>query len=262
MFPVKHLLLVDQTFNVSIPGALLSETASQPAGVHHERAKYVAECECDVMVRLMIIGTLASNDILDACFSEEQFKILSELGITMYKAVSFYKHRSEGELCNTFAYMPHDLWVKAFWQCYEVLWALDTAWARQPNFLLVTTLLCSFGGGVQSMMQLVHANVKLWYHIDANQMKEATGESIHCYRDVLNRSEEFLFLICDNCKPHWRDFLECFPAHAAKEFPELEEIYKKESPQPGLWDRPERNGHWRRASDLFVPIPTSLLPTI
>ncbi|KAJ6554142.1 hypothetical protein B0H19DRAFT_1262538 [Mycena capillaripes] len=50
--------------------------------------------DCDVMVRFTIIAALVSNDVFDAGFSEKQLKILTELGITMYDAVSFYKHRS------------------------------------------------------------------------------------------------------------------------------------------------------------------------
>ncbi|KAJ7505596.1 hypothetical protein B0H11DRAFT_1626680, partial [Mycena galericulata] len=84
--------------------------------------------DCDSLDRYTMVAALACNDLDDVWFSEKQFTILGEMALTMYDAVAFYKHRSEGEIHNTFAYMSEDLRVKAFWR--EVLWALDATSAR------------------------------------------------------------------------------------------------------------------------------------
>ncbi|KAJ7892004.1 hypothetical protein B0H13DRAFT_2234806 [Mycena leptocephala] len=170
--------------------------------------------DSDGLARFTIMSALACNDILDVSFSEEQFEILSEVAITMYDAVAFYKHRSEGELNSTFAYMPDDMRVKAFGQCREVLWALDAAWARRPSMLTVINVARMFGGAIHMLMHryrfveenltigmpetediisLTRTNFKLWYRIDANKMREISEESIKRYKDALARSEELLF---------------------------------------------------------------------
>jgi hypothetical protein len=170
--------------------------------------------DCDGLTRFAIIATLACNDVLDECFSQEQLEILSEIALTMYDAVAFYKHRSEGEVSNTFAYMPVDMRVKAFRQCREVVWALDVAWVRRPSLMFLPNLLRVFGGPVCMMMRryrFVEENLtiglpetaeivsqtrtssKLWYRIGASRMKDVSKESIQRYNDVLNRSEELLF---------------------------------------------------------------------
>ncbi|KAJ7282440.1 BcABA3 [Mycena rebaudengoi] len=171
--------------------------------------------DCDAAARFTIAAALACNDIDDVWFSEEQFELLSEIAITMYDAVAFYKHRSEGEVHNTFAYMPEDMRVKAFRQCREVLWALDAVWGGPGKVPSIVPNFCrAFGGTVHMLMrryrfvdegltigmpeteQVVvkaRANVKLWSRIDANNMKAISVESIHRYRDVLARSDEPLF---------------------------------------------------------------------
>ncbi|KAF7337041.1 Aba 3 protein [Mycena venus] len=168
----------------------------------------------DSLMRLAIMTALVCNDALDVCFSKEQLDILCEITMTMYDSVAFYKHRSEGEVCNTFAYMPENMRVKAFRQCREVLWAFDAAWAHQPSLLLVINVVRIYGSSVHMLMRRyrfveenltigtpeteeivsqTRANVKLWYHIDASRMKDVSEESIQRYKDVLNRSEELLF---------------------------------------------------------------------
>ncbi|KAJ7257099.1 BcABA3 [Mycena rebaudengoi] len=169
---------------------------------------------CDGMGRVSMMAALACNDILDVSFSEAQWEILGEITWTMYDAVAFYKHRSEGEVCNTFAYIP-EMRVKAFWQCREVLWALDTAWARETSLRPILNNLRLLGGtvhmlirrypfvennlclGVQETEETVsHArgNFKLWYRITPNdsELKDVSGESIQYYEDVLDRREELL----------------------------------------------------------------------
>ncbi|KAJ7496431.1 hypothetical protein FB451DRAFT_1018031 [Mycena latifolia] len=170
--------------------------------------------DCDALARFTIMAALACNDVLDVSFSEEQLEIFGEIGITMYDAVAFYKHRSEGEVCSTFAYAPDDMRVVAFRQCREVLWALDAAWAGRPGMLIVPNFLRIFGGAIHMLMRryrfvdedltigvpeteevvsLTRANFKLWYRIDADKTSEVREESFQRYKDVLAASEEVLF---------------------------------------------------------------------
>ncbi|KAJ7255117.1 BcABA3 [Mycena haematopus] len=170
--------------------------------------------DCDGLVRFTIIAALACNDVLDVSFSEEQFEILCEILLTMYDAVAFYKHRAEGEVCNTFAYMPEDTRVKAFQQSREILWALDAAWARRPTLQLIPNLLRVWGGSAHMLMRRyrfveeglrigvpetddvvsqARINSKLWYCNDAHNTTDVDEESIQRYKDVIGRSEELLF---------------------------------------------------------------------
>ncbi|KAF8210005.1 ABA 3 protein [Mycena galopus ATCC 62051] len=170
--------------------------------------------DSDGLARFTVMAALACNDILDVCFSEEQLDIFGEIGITMYDAVAFYKHRSEGEVCSTFAYAPDDMRVAAFRKCREVLWALDAAWAGRPGMLIVPNVLRIFGGTIHMMMRryrfvdenlrigipeteevvsLTRANFKLWYRVDADKTKEVSKESFQHYKDVLAASEDVLF---------------------------------------------------------------------
>jgi hypothetical protein len=170
--------------------------------------------ECDFFARFTMAAALACNDADDIWFSDEQFVLLSEIGMTMYDAVAFYKHRAEGEVHSTFAYMPEDMRVRAFKQCREVLWALDTAWARQPKMQIVTNFLRFVGGPIHMMMRRyrfveegltmgkpevdhvvaqTRVNFKLWNRFDVNETKDVDEEDMQRYRAVLARSEELLF---------------------------------------------------------------------
>jgi hypothetical protein len=167
---------------------------------------------CDGMARVSMMAALACNEILDVFFSEEQWEVLGEITWTMYDAVAFYKHRSEDEVSNTFAYIP-EMRVKAFWQCREVLWALDTAWARETSLRPILNSLPLLGGTVHMLMRRypflednlclgveeteetvsqARSNFKLWYRIATNELKDVSGESIPHYEDVLDRREELL----------------------------------------------------------------------
>ncbi|KAJ7691576.1 hypothetical protein B0H17DRAFT_557715 [Mycena rosella] len=169
---------------------------------------------CDFFARFTIAAALACSDLDDVWFSDDEFDMLCEIGMTMYDAVAFYKHRSEGETHNTFAYMPEEMRVKAFRQCREVLWALDAAWARQPKMQVVTNFLRFSGGAIHMMMRRyrfvdegltigkpetehvvtqTRANFKLWNRVDANRVKEVGEQDIQRYRDVLARSDELMF---------------------------------------------------------------------
>ncbi|KAJ7148455.1 hypothetical protein C8R43DRAFT_518863 [Mycena crocata] len=127
---------------------------------------------------------------------------------------AFYKHRSEGETNSTFAYVPDDMRVKAYRQCREVLWALDTAWARQLEMQGVINFVRIFGGTIHMLMRRyrlveedltigkpeteavvaqTRAHFKLWNRVDANKMKDVSEESIQRYQKIIARSDELLF---------------------------------------------------------------------
>ncbi|KAJ7171645.1 hypothetical protein C8R43DRAFT_978911 [Mycena crocata] len=170
--------------------------------------------ECDFFARFTIAAALACNDADDVWFTDEQFVLLNEITVTMYDAVAFYKHRSEGETHNTFAYMPNDARVAAFRRCREVLWALDAAWVRKPTVQIVTNFVRFSGGPIHMMMrryrfvdegltlghpetehivEQARANHKLWTRFDADQKKDIREKDIQRYRHVLARSDELLF---------------------------------------------------------------------
>jgi hypothetical protein len=166
--------------------------------------------DCDALARFTIAAALACNDDDDTWFSEEEFQILAELGVTLYDAVAYYKHRAEGETNSTFAYAGHESRIACFRRCREVLWALDAAWARAPAHRSAINFLRYFGGPIHMMMrryrfteenltigtpeteQVVsqtRENVKLWNRIDA------TGRSVHGerYANVIARGDTLLF---------------------------------------------------------------------
>ncbi|EAT89295.1 hypothetical protein HBI56_025150 [Parastagonospora nodorum] len=144
--------------------------------------------DADALARFTIAAALACNDLDDMWFTEQQFEVLCEIGDTLYDAVAFFKHRSEGETNNTFQYSPSELRVPAVRRCREVLWALDCAWANKPKLCVVTNFLRYFGGplfitmrryryvedgctiGNQETAEIVsqaRQNRKLWNRIDA-----------------------------------------------------------------------------------------------
>ncbi|RMZ73257.1 ABA 3 [Pyrenophora seminiperda CCB06] len=102
--------------------------------------------ETDALARFTIAAALACNDLDDIWFTEQQFEIMCEIGDTLYDAIAFFKHRSEGETNNTFQYSHPELRVAAVRQCREVLWALDCAWVEKPELCVVTNFIRYFGG--------------------------------------------------------------------------------------------------------------------
>ncbi|KAJ7443420.1 hypothetical protein B0H11DRAFT_1748474 [Mycena galericulata] len=187
--------------------------------------------DCDGLIRFTFAAALACNDLVDRWFSETQLEILSEMTLTMYDAVAFYKHRAEGEVHNTFAYMPEDMRVKAFRQSREVLWALDAASASQTKFFSAINVarfivvlhipmrryrfvqedLTIGRPETDSVVAQTRDHVKLWNRIDAKAAKEVSAESIQRYHDVVTRRElmfpglaELLQTVgdgnCDTCR--------------------------------------------------------------
>ncbi|KAF7366621.1 BcABA3 [Mycena sanguinolenta] len=169
--------------------------------------------DCDGQARWAVAASLACNDMDDAWFSENEWQILMELGTTMYDAVSFYKHRAEGETNNTFAYVNPELRIEAFRMARQVLWAFDATQATDPAWRITLNFLRSFGGPIQAMMRRyrfvdqgltiglpedtrmveeTRKNVKLWNRIDGKE------EAMHVwdetsYRRALEAEEEVMF---------------------------------------------------------------------
>ncbi|KAH8585702.1 BcABA3 [Bisporella sp. PMI_857] len=171
--------------------------------------------DCDALARFTIASALACNDLDDVWFTDEQFEILTEMGDTLYDAVAFYKHRSEGETNSSFAYMPPDQRTVAFARCREVLWALDVAWARNPEGPAVINFTRFFGGPIHMMMrryrfveedltigtpETAHVvdetrrNFKLWNRVDARRRNACATDTVQRYRDlVASRSHDLMF---------------------------------------------------------------------
>ena len=167
--------------------------------------------DADALARFTIAAALACNDLDDIWFTEQQFEVMCEIGVTLYDAVAFFKHRSEGETNNTFQYTPPELRVPAVRQCREILWALDCAWFNKPELCIVTNFLRYFGGplfmtmrryrfvedgctiGNQETAEIVsHArqNHKLWNRIDA--VTSVRSKTIR-YHQALESADLFMF---------------------------------------------------------------------
>lgn len=179
--------------------------------------------DADALARFTIASSLACNDLDTIWFTDAEFEILSEIGDTMYDAVAFYKHRSEGETNSTFAYMPQSARVEAFRVARELLWALDVAWARNRTELQgVINFVRFFGGPIHMMMRRyrfveegltvgkietdnvinqTRRNVKLWNRVDASDVQKKKEEDIQRYRAIMSRSERLMY-------PGLADFLE------------------------------------------------------
>lgn len=103
--------------------------------------------DSDGLARFTILASMVCNDVPysrvsydvdeEGWFSESQLAVLAEMSLTMYDAVAYYKHRAEGEVCNTFAYASGSgdgdgddysdrvIRKEAYHRCREVLWGLD-----------------------------------------------------------------------------------------------------------------------------------------
>lgn len=188
----------------------------------------------DALARFTMASALACNDLDDVWPTDQQFELLAEIGDTLYDAVAFYKHRSEGETNSTFAYVPPEIRIKAFRVAREVLWALDVAYAHKPEGAPLMNFVRYFGGPIHMMMRRyrfveedltvgrpetdavvteTRRHVKLWNRVDAD-IHDSNGEgqtieasSIQRYHAVLKRSEELMFpelpeLLERGSKPH------------------------------------------------------------
>jgi hypothetical protein len=157
-------------------------------------------------------AALACNDFDEVWFTDAEFEILSEVGITLYDAVAFHKHRAEGEVHSTFSYADDKMRKECFRRSREVLWSLDAEWAHSPGHLCVTNFLRFFGGPVHMMMRRyrfveddlmigrpeteevvvqTRQNVKLWNRVDATEMQSASAQSAR-YKKVIAGSNTLL----------------------------------------------------------------------
>ncbi|PSK60221.1 hypothetical protein B9Z65_1119 [Elsinoe australis] len=179
----------------------------------HNPQQWFRMRDCDALARFTIAGASVCNDSGNLWFNEEQFIILAELGDIMYDAVAFYKHRSEGETHSTFVYMPQDLRVKSFHVARELLWALDTAWARLPSHQIVINFVRFFGGTIhmltrryrfveedlsigkledEDVVEQTRRNVKLWNRVE--EKDEKFQENSSRYKEIISKhSEDLMF---------------------------------------------------------------------
>ncbi|KAK4163880.1 hypothetical protein QBC43DRAFT_353974 [Cladorrhinum sp. PSN259] len=96
---------------------------SRPPGAWYYRAR-----GCDMILLFIMYGALASAGYdHDISFSQQELDIICEIGIHLYDAVAFYKHRAEGETHNVFAYLDPVHRQETYRRAREVLWALETA---------------------------------------------------------------------------------------------------------------------------------------
>ncbi|KAH9845182.1 aba 3 protein [Teratosphaeria destructans] len=144
--------------------------------------------DSDSLSRFSFAAALACNDYDTLSLTDAQMEIISEIAITMYDATAFFKHRSEGETNNTFAYVPPSVRIEAFHQARQVLWALDVAMAAKYDMHIICNFVRFFGGPIHMMMRRyryveegltigrseTHAviegarkNDKLWNRVDA-----------------------------------------------------------------------------------------------
>jgi hypothetical protein len=181
--------------------------------------------DADGLVRFVIAASLACCDLDDVWFTEDEFEILSEMGIILYDAVAFYKHRAEGETHSTFSYMPLELRIKSFHLVREVLWALDAAWAQtgRPYHQAVINFTRFFGGPIHMLMRRyrfvedglaigkpededvvdqTRQNYKLWHRNDAkDEVKSEDRKGYRRYKYLVTERTELMY-------PELPEFLE------------------------------------------------------
>lgn len=109
--------------------------------------------DCDALCRFVMAAALACNDVGDKWPSEEEHRVLSEIGVTMYDSVAYYKHRAEGEVSTTFSYAPPALRPEPYQNSRQVLWALDAKRGNDLAWRTLTNLLRTFGGPTHMMMR-------------------------------------------------------------------------------------------------------------
>ncbi|MFI5867308.1 hypothetical protein [Streptomyces sp. NPDC051546] len=179
--------------------------------------------DCDGLARFTMAAALACNDIDTDWPQEEEFRFLAELVLILYDTVAFYKHRAEGEICNTWAYADPSLRQEVYGQFREALWALDTAWSRRPDRRCLTTFIRNVGGPIHmtmrryrfvedgltigepettQMVDYARRHAKLWYRLDAIPETDRADEPFHKimtdkdrllfdgFADMLKRPEE------------------------------------------------------------------------
>lgn len=141
--------------------------------------------DADALVRFSIAAALVCNDRNVASWTGK-FEVLAEIAITLYDTVAFRKHKTEGEICSTFAYVPCQDRTEAFKRARDVLWSLD-ANSDSEDTRIVINFIRAPGGPIQMTMHryhlveedltigrpendevkaLAHQNAKLWFRDD------------------------------------------------------------------------------------------------
>jgi hypothetical protein len=154
--------------------------------------------DCDALARFSIAAAWACNDLDDAWLAEDEWQTLAEMGCTQYDADAFYKHRAEGETCNTFAYLGEGMRVECTRRCREIVWALDVAWADKPAHRIAMNFLRPFGAPEDKhVVAQARQNVKLWHRFedegDSKPSNHAVGDDETMYSQVLAQSGRLLF---------------------------------------------------------------------
>ncbi|RAH54372.1 hypothetical protein BO85DRAFT_462063 [Aspergillus piperis CBS 112811] len=160
--------------------------------------------------RMQDYNTLARFTIT-AGLAYTQYNILCKIGATMYDAVTFFKHQSEGETNSTFTYMPEDKRINTFHGVRQVLWALKVAMADMPGHAIVTNFLRNVGGPILMTMRRYRfveegltigktesgdiinetwQNFKLWNRLDVGS---ATSLDFKHYHILLSRRDDLMF---------------------------------------------------------------------
>ncbi|RLU86279.1 hypothetical protein CTZ27_25225 [Streptomyces griseocarneus] len=144
--------------------------------------------DTDGLIRFYMAASLACNDFNTGWPTEEEWQLLAEIGAIMYDSVAFFKHRAEGEIMSTFAYVDEDIRTEMYAIAREVLWMLDSEWAKYAQRRVLVNMLRSFGGPIHMMMRryrfvedamvigkppteetvkATRENYKLWYRVAA-----------------------------------------------------------------------------------------------
>ncbi|WP_369229212.1 hypothetical protein AB5J56_01475 [Streptomyces sp. R21] len=164
------------------------------------------------MFRFYVAAAIACNDD-DAHLTEDENRLLTEIGEVLYDAVAFHKHRAEGEIHNTYAYAyaGAELRENAYRSYREALWNLDARWARTTRGRCAVNFARFVGGPIHQMMRRyrfvedglivgkpettdvvtqARHNTKLWYRIDAHAAPPADKER---YAAALAQEDRVLF---------------------------------------------------------------------
>jgi hypothetical protein len=79
---------------------------------------------------------------------------MAEVGLAMYDAVAYYKHRAEGELSNSYAYFGSESRAGEYHVAREMLWCLDAALSvRDKAMCIAINFLRQFGVAVRVTMR-------------------------------------------------------------------------------------------------------------
>ncbi|PVI05763.1 BcABA3 [Periconia macrospinosa] len=174
--------------------------AYSPAGWYQMRG-------CDALVGFTIAASFACNDMGGPWLGEGQVDVLVEIAVLLYDSVAFYKHRAEGEVHNTFAYLPPTFRVDAHREARDILWGLDAAYANDKKMLCAVNFIRWFGGPLHMVMRryrFVEENlsigtpenqavlndtkedVKLWKHL---VVRQASAQDMERYESIVQRKE-------------------------------------------------------------------------